>query len=364
MLHVSSFRRLLVAALAVIASRASVAAAQATPYCQRVRARAAADAALLMSPKIVLQGIRFPQNEQLDVGALAGSGYQVRAGMSFSPLDFYKGLGLLQVGEIDCAQHESSVAVSTLLTTRDDGARLQALRAQVAYLQAHRDSWRGLWAKAAERLADRVITLVEFNGLREQVESLEHKLAQAEGEANRLQAKAVPEPPRASLGDLAGRYAQQSTELEREVAHIRAYDAWQLELTGGIVPQAPVDWYGLAELTFNLGAVLRSHYDERYVEARADEVAHAPYELVSQVERFRQEMSAAVAQARRDLEVVDHEIGVLASTGAVLEKSEAEGIAHARDTLTIERVSVESDSVFLRALIDALTPFVEDAHGR
>lgn len=362
--YVSLFRRLLVSALALIGSKVSVAAAQETAYCRRAHARAAGDAALLMSPKLILQGIRFPQSQQLDVGALAGTGYQLRAGVSFSPIDFYKGLGVLRVGEIDCEQHESSVALSTVLTVRDDAARLQALRAQVDYLKEHRDAWRELWAKAAQRLAERVITLIEFNGLREQVESLEHKLAQAEGEANRLQAKAAPGLPRGSLSDLAARYARQSVELEREVAHVRAYDAWRLDLSGGIVPQAPVDWYGLAELTFNLGAVLHGHYDDRYVEARGDEVAHAPYELVSQLERFRQEMAAAVAQARRDLEVVDHEMGVLASTRAILEKSDAEGIAHARDTLTIERVSVESEAVFLRALIDALTHLAEDSHDR
>jgi hypothetical protein len=59
--------RLLAVALAFFFPWA--AAAQTSPYCRKVRARAAGDAALLMSPRIVVQGIRFPSNGQVEGSA-------------------------------------------------------------------------------------------------------------------------------------------------------------------------------------------------------------------------------------------------------------------------------------------------------
>jgi hypothetical protein len=350
-------------AISFILSQATAARAQEPAYCQKVRARAASDAALLMSPRAILQGIRFPQNGQIDVGATAGNGYQIRAGLSFSPLDFYKGLSLLRAGDADCEQHESSTAVTTFLTSRDDAARLRALRAEVGYLHAHRDLWRAISAAAAERLSDRVITLAEFNDVRQQVDTLEHRLVQAEGEANQIDAKLVASEPRTSVIATADRYAEQSTRLEREIARARSLDAWQFRLTGGVVPQGSADWYGLAELSFNLGGIIRTRQDDRYVDARTDEIEHSREEIAGQVRQFRAQTAAALDQARRDLEIVERDLDVLERIRAIVAKSDAEHVAQARDTLAVESLSAESDAVFLRTLVQALAASLEDPHG-
>src|SRR5690242_10656934 len=79
-------------------------------YCRKVRARATADEALLVAPRVTAEGIKAPSPLQaggkLDP-ASPTSGYQVRVGASFSPLNFYKGLRVKEVGEADCEQHET-----------------------------------------------------------------------------------------------------------------------------------------------------------------------------------------------------------------------------------------------------------------
>src|SRR5688572_28613470 len=86
-----------------VSAHALPAVAQDSPYCRQVRARAASEAGLLMTPRVLVQGIRFPRGaQQLDSGPTVGDGYQLRTGLAFSPLDFIKGQTLLRVGDADC----------------------------------------------------------------------------------------------------------------------------------------------------------------------------------------------------------------------------------------------------------------------
>src|SRR3954468_3905664 len=105
------------AAVATFVSSAS-AHAEESAYCRKVRARATADAALLVAPRVTAEGIKAPSPLQaggkLDP-ASATSGYQVRVGASFSPLNFYKGLRVKDIGESDCEQHETAMTARELI---------------------------------------------------------------------------------------------------------------------------------------------------------------------------------------------------------------------------------------------------------
>ena len=323
-------------------------------YCAKVRARAVSDADLLMSPRVLVQGIRFPQSgQQVDVGPTAGSGYQLRAGFSFSPIDFYRGLGVLRLSDADCARHAASTKLEDVILHGADVARLAALRAQTGFLEDHAPEWRALSAKAAARLAERVITLPEYASMEQYVDTLEHKLVRVAGEARQLEAEGMPSPEQ-PLPTMAQQYVEQSMGFEREASRLRSLEAWKFQVTGGLIPQAPVDWFGIAEVTFNVGAIAQRDAENRYLEWRAEELRHARDELQSQVERFGAQTDAALDQARHDLEVVQHSIDVLANTRLILDRSADGSATHARDTLAVEQLSIESDGVFLRALIDAL----------
>lgn len=380
-------RGMLLSGLTCIVASLSAAPASArdTPYCKQVRARAQSDADLLMMPRVLVQGIRFPEGaQQFDSGATTAQGYQLRAGFTFSPVDFYKGRATLGVGDAECARHEAELELDGVLTRGTDDARLDALREQGVFLRAKSADWRALHARAAARLDKRIITVVEFTNVQHFVDALERKLVQVEGDAGQLDARAArslplpfngapsssqpsvlrpPSAASATLPALAGRYMDASLSYEREVSSLRRLDEWRLQMTGGVIPQTPSDWYGTVELSVSLGALVRGSHEDQYVEARAETLARASDGIDLRLRQFREEIAALLGQAERDLGVVEHSLEVLRATRKALESSEAESVAQAREILTIEQVSVESDSVFLRALVRALHTLAERARS-
>ena len=355
------------------------AVAQQTPYCKQVRARAASDAGNLMTPRVIIQGLHFADAENL-AGPISANGYQVRTGLSFSPVDFYKGRGVLRAGDADCKRHEASLELDDVLGHGAEVARLAALLEQGEFLRTRTEDWRGLAGRAAARLSQRIITVVEFTSVQRSIDTLEHKLVQVEGEAEQLKArqlrvagmlpalgalgagKAVAEVS-AAVPDLASAYFRESMRFERETSGVRQLDDWKLQVTGGVIPLNPVDWYGTLELSFSLGALVRGQQEQRYMEGRSEDLRYARDGVETRLAQFRAQTAATLEQARRDLGLVDHSLEVLRATRLALEQSEAESAAQARDLIAIEQVSVESDSVFLRSFVGALEALVARAHG-
>jgi hypothetical protein len=334
------------------------AAAQESAYCQQVRARAASDAALLIAPRLVLQELRFPRNNQIDLNVPTGSGFQFRAGLSFSPVEFFKGLEMLDVGDAACLQHEAKVSLQDRLTYARDSARLAALQAQAEYLNQNKDVWAAIARKAADRLSRRLITLVDFTKLNQLIDGLDRKLADVEGDVSALRAR-MPAVSQRTLTQLTDEYAQRSARFEREAASVRKFDPWQLRVTGGLVAQAPLDWYGIAELSFSFGGLFRPAYEGHYQQARASEIATSTEELPAQVRELRAQTKIALDQAQRELFVTKRSLATITGARGMLENLEAENVQHARDALTVERYSTESDVVFLQRLIHALASAAE-----
>ncbi|MEO8177617.1 MAG: hypothetical protein ABI895_02185 [Deltaproteobacteria bacterium] len=355
------------------------AVAQQTPYCKQARAKAASEADYLMTPRVTIQGIHFASGADL-AGPITGKGYQLRTGLSFSPVDFYKGRGVLRAGDADCKRHEASIVLDDVLVHATEVARLAALLEQGEFLRTRTEDWRGLAARAAARLSQRIITVVEFTSVQRSIDTLEHKLVQVEGDAEQLKARQLRVagmlPTLGVLGsgqggneasapvpDLASAYFRESMRFEREVSHVRQLDDWKLQITGGVVPQNPVDWYGTLELSFSLGALARGQHEQRYMEGRSEDLRYARDGVETRLAQFRAQTTATLEQARRDLGLVDHSLEVLRATRLALEQSEAESAAQARDLIAIEQVSVESDWVFLRRFVGALETIMARAHG-
>jgi hypothetical protein len=256
-----------------------------------------------------------------------------------------------------------------------DDARLGALLEQGTFLRAKSADWRALSARAAARLTQRIITVVEFTNVQHFVDALERKVVQVEGEASQLDARALRTRalpfatlpgaglPSATLPALATRYMDASLQYEQKSSSLRRLDEWRLQMTGGVIPQTPSDWYGAIELSFSLGGLVRGAHEDNYVEARAETLARASDGVDTRLRQFRAEVAALLQQAERDLGVVEHSLEVLRATRSALASSEAESVAQAREILTIEQLSVESDSVFLRAFVRALSTLAERARS-
>jgi hypothetical protein len=363
------FARVCIRVFALVGAALSFAPAAAraddSSYCRKVQARAASDASLLIAPTVTLQGIRFPVSGPLtDVGPMTGSGYQFRAGVAFSPLDVYRGLRVLRAGDADCRQHGARADLEDALLRGTDGVRLTALDEQARFLDAHRADWSVPLARAEERLAARVITLSDLDEMRRLADDLERKRLRARAAVQDLAAAGlVPGAPSGSLVGATARYFREAARYEDEVKGVRALDAWQFQLSGGAVPMSTVDWYGLVHVTFNFGAFERMHEDAVYAEARADEIRNARHEIGARVRELRARAVASLDAAKEELEVATRAAAFVVATEDALEKADARNIVHVKDALAIQQVSIESDRVFLRAFIGALTAFLEDSHG-
>ena len=190
----------------------------------------------------------------------------------------------------------------------------------------------------------------------------EHKDVRVRGEMALLEARGSDAPP-PPVGQLAARYAGSSLRFERETSTLRSLDPWQFQLSGGVIPLSPVDWYAMAQITFNVGSFERNHHEQQYVNARKDELDHARHEISTRVHEYREQLRATLDQARRELEVVERESDFLTSTRTALEKSEAQGVAHVRDTMNIEHLVGIGFASFFTLWISALASSLEDSHG-
>ncbi len=350
-----------VAGTAAVESKAS---AQESAYCRKVRARAGGDAALLVAPTLQAQGIRFPANAAIDTGATAGyQGYQARVAASWSPLDFYRGFRVLRVGDADCERGEAQISAQQLLLTGGDYGHLGALRKQNQFLDANKPMLLSIAAKNDERLQEHVISLLDANEVKTRVTELERKSIQVQAGISRLEARGA-DTYRGMLASLMSSVEATSMRYEREVSHVRSLDAWDVRLTGGIVPQEKPDYFGVVQIGFNFGAFSRNANETRYLDARGQELRKARYELLDQLRRFRDQVRITLAQTRSELALVDSKMASLVASRKALASSEAPSTPHTLAVLDLERIATEAEQVFLSTLIFELSTLEDKVHGK
>lgn len=344
----------------------SAAKAEEAPFCRKVRARAQADAALLVSPQVLVQAMHLPANRSdITLQAIESTApqNQLRAGISYSFLDAYKGLGVLAVAEAECQRHEVQTRIEELLLLGDEAGRLSALRQQAAFLESRRPEWTELVRKEEERFASRVITLVELAEIRARAADLDHRLLKATSEAERIAATEPPHP-HPPLESLESTFLERSETVESRSSHVRSLLPWQLKITGGMaVTERPLDWYGLAEVSFNVGAFVQRSREESYLAARAQEQRTERTELAGRLREFRVRAQGRLAQAQRELEAVQRQVAFLSEARRTLERAELSSAGHGAALLALDSISLEAQQAFLRGLLDELATFVEGGHG-
>ena len=352
------------ACFGVIVGSAASARAEDSSFCRKVRARAASDAALLYGPTVLAQGIKFPASGATDLGVTTGAGYQFRAAVSFSPLDFYKGFRVERLGEADCKVHETVVSAQEVLKLGSDYGRLPALRKQLAFMDAQQPKLQAIAGKTRERIAAHAGTLREATEIRARIAALGRARAHVLGDAERLEARGVQayQGPLSVLVDAADR---QALDLEREASHVRSLSSWTVGVTAGVIPQdRPVDYFGMVQVGFNFGAFSRNANETKYLGARADELKSARYELRDQVRAFRADVETALAEARRDIVIADEQAAALTEDIATLGRADAKDAPHALAMLELDLLGIEAERVFLNALTEELVRFQENDNGK
>ncbi len=320
-------------------------------YCRKVRAEAGESAALLMWPKLLVEGYRFPTDSQL--GPSLGNGFQPRASVSFSPTEVYRGVKRLEAADLECERQDAAVALQDWIAIAAASANLAAVGAQVAYLDAHREEWRRTLAQQRGGLQAGLITVVELNDLRRTVGMAERRLEAQRSEMARLavQVRAVP-PVR--KGDLAAQVTERTLASEGAASHVLALGTFQVRLTGGIIPTPKAtDWFARLELSYDLGGPSRAAQAQRARAARDEELRTARYELPTRAAEVEESLRARAASARRELQSIDDELSAIESTQAALADPGAPSSGYELARLGVEHVLLESERVFLRALIGA-----------
>lgn len=377
MVRAREFALLLLAATSLLPERADAAdsatrtsadspgggAVEQGAYCRKIHARAEGDAALLFAPSLLVQGLKFPANGTTDTGVTTGSGYQLRAGLSYSFVDLYKGFRLLRAADLDCRQHDTVDRAQHVLNEVDDAGKLGSYRRQGAFLDEQKAAWERIAADADQRLARQVTPLLDTQEIRIRIGELERKRIAAHREAARIEARgALPEhlSPSTLASELEGRVM----DWEREVSHLRTLDAWSLTFQGGVIPQGGAgDYFGILQLGFNLGGLWRYGRESRYLQARADELRDARYEIRDQLRRFQSQVAVAEREARRELAVVEAQRGSLRTIERALDRADAPNAAHALAIIRLDAISVDADALFLTTLIDELSRLEERREG-
>ena len=324
-------------------------------YCNKVRARAAADSSLLYAPIIQVQAIKFPSVNPIEPTAARTSnmatdnGYQVRGLISWSPLDFYKGFQVQGLADADCKQHEAMINAMNLIGQAADLGKLPAYQKEVAYLNSKKMEWQNIVSVTEVRLKNNIIVLSDAMAVRQEALALDRKLAQMQGNVGQLSAKDQPEVSK-NLNDLAHQVETASVVYENQVKHNRSLDSWTVGISGGIVPPQDsfgTEWFGVISVGFNFGAFTHNAYDSKYVTARTHELQTARYEVRDQLNKFKEQVAAAIAATQAEIEVIESEQNRLTTLRTVLQDSSATATPALIDSIDLERIDLDSDLTFL-----------------
>lgn len=344
----------LLALLASALSAPGVASAEepTTDYCRKVNAQAQGDAALLFAPTVTAQAIRFPASGIANsTGTQVGTGVQPRATLGIGLVDMYKGAGVLDVAHADCAREQSAVALRELIEQRADLGRLPALQKQLEYLQRRRPDVAAMVDRAEQRLAAKVGTLLEVSDLRRKALELDRKITQVEGEIT-LVSKRRPPAITSELHTLLDQYDQRAVEYENRVSHVRNLQPWTFNVTGGVVAQPVVDYFGVVELSYNFGGIVRNGAESRSLEARSHEIKNARYELHAQASLLLEELRDSVTQMQREIAVMDAHLARLARERDSLANVDAPNKDQVVSSLELETIALEADRTYLAVLVE------------
>ena len=302
----------------------------------------------------MVQGLRFPSG--FDLGPATTSGFQLRVGLSYSLIDPLRALRLYSAADADCAAEDARAALEAAVDSGAGTAEIAAHRAQAEFLSVHQAEVDAVVGRARTRLTQRLITVFDLNHILESAEQLERKAAQANGAAARLEAVSIGQPSSHSARSLSEAFIRRRGEHEQSLSSLHTLDAWNVRLQGGVIPVegTKLDWFGWLELSYSLGGPFQHAAESRYRAARQKELRSDAHQLPAQIDRQGKVLRAQSEQATAELRVVEKRLAQLGATLAELDVSDPSLSSHARDALSMARLSADAERVFLQKLLESL----------
>jgi hypothetical protein len=338
------------AGVVVLLAETSPTFAKSSAACQRVRALADSQASLLYAPSLEVHAGKFPESAAVDPSARAGDDYRVRAALSLSLLDVYKARRVEDAAEHDCARLEASRALEDVLLQAADYGRLPALRQTARFLDENRSRWQEIERQAQQRLAVRVVSLLEVDEVQSRCIELERRAAAVAGEIARLEAVGAAVAPGERLLSLLRTADDAALRYEREASHLRSLEAWEVGLVGGAAPDgASTEYFGVAHVRFNFGAFAQRAAEARALAAREEELLSSRAELRERLRAFRGLAAGNARHAARTADLVAARLASLRVTRATLEVTQTSMAFLPRSLIDLELIASEAELIFLES---------------
>ncbi|HJL14742.1 MAG TPA: hypothetical protein RMH99_03745 [Sandaracinaceae bacterium LLY-WYZ-13_1] len=339
---------------------AAAQSALATRRCDSARARARSDAALLFGPELVVQALHVPLvGDTSGAGAFVGSGYQVRASLGMDALDLPRGVLALDLAAAECARARSFETLEDSFASSEASSLIAGPEARVESLSRTLPALRALVRQGEVQLAEGLWTREQVTSLRSRVGALVRERAGARAEIARLRARDEGEPTRPQ--EALERHRSDLLRHERVASELRRLSAWHLNVRVGAIPVAPMDWYGVVELSWDFGGIALHLAEDEYLDARRRELWDPGSRAQRRVERFEADARARLTEARDNGRSLRTEIEVVDAQIDALEGADTAAASFALAMTRVRRAELAAELAAHEAVEAALLRLLEES---
>jgi hypothetical protein len=272
--------------------------------CQRLRATAHSKSDTIGAARLEAQAFRQPA-----LGALVLPGdvparlEQVRAGISWSPIDMWRGEHLVAAADWECIAEGLRERLLEIVDQGERYGRAVALRRGIAAFDVALVQATRTLSESEERQRRGIDTLFETDALRSRVVAMRTEREQLRAEAAALEA-AAPEVVAGPLAPLLDEYESASLEAERARSRERSLESWRADVRVGAVPWPKTDWFGALSVGWSTGAVAQAKEERRAVDGRARELSEA-------VDEIRHRLTVFETALRQSMPALEAELAVI-----------------------------------------------------
>jgi hypothetical protein len=344
------------------AERATSADKDADAYCRWVKAIAASNADVLVTPSVYATG-GYVSGADLSPGASAvpTTPRLIAAGMySFGSLN--RGLATLSQADAECHRYRADAQLHAYIERNRDAISVRALGAKVKVLDAALPHGQEILAQEKAMLAQARLTVDELGGTQLRLDTLRQIAAEAHQQMDSL--ASAPPTPHKSIRQAVSERDEAEVATEREDGRIRASYGWDLVLKGGfdkifgVTDNAP--FFAMATLTVSLGWFLQGGANSDARDARRDWVraqVEGDDDRVEQVvQRLRSVRDAEAARLRESTALLADLDARYKSVGAI-------GGEKARtfaDFVWFDLIRVESEHAYFIEHVRELNELIGD----
>lgn len=337
--------------LAALSLRAGSAAAEGEATCDRLRAEARSEAAILYAPRLELEVAQVPRvATPSDPTAGAVRGPQGRVALALSPIEMLRGRAIERVADAECARDQIVRQLDRVLALGGRSGELAATNAELAYLDGHLGEIDALVDDVVARFGRQRATAVEVAELRTRRAALRRRVAELHLTQVELRELGGDVAPARALDALASAYRGAALRAEGRRADVRTWSAWRVDVRAGVAAADRADWYAIVDLGYSFGQPWQRAAEHRAARAREQEYA-GDDRSVARLEELARALRGSFAALDEELHVIDDEIALHRAEHDRLTALEAESAQQLRARITIELVELGARRASLVALI-------------